>query len=302
MSDPAPFTPPTAEQVVEHLDAHPPATPSKWKRLWPLAPPAFGFGAYLAAPGWVTALILLAAVGGGIGWSAWRLRLARDRQERMRKVGELAMLRCHPEALREAWRLIPESVEDPIVYGTLLMTTGRSLLELRRDDAALACYERLLQAAPKNHPAATHFGTLRAIAALFDDRLAEADDALRKLRDEDERAAPAIRAGVAFARLLQAARTYRVDELIAMGDAAIDTLRPMGVEAGYGYALMAWAHEQRRCQPREYDDTASLAERGRAWWRRATTLLPAEAIAFRLPETRGLGAALNPADDEVQPA
>lgn len=286
----ADFRPPTAEQMEAHLDAHPPRAASRWKRLLPLAPLGFGLGAYLASPGGVTAVVLLGCVAGGIGWSALQSRASHRRRERLQRMHEKAALRRPGEALRIGWDLLPEVTESPLAYGSLLTAFGRCLSELRRDDAAGLCYERLLASAPSNHPAAKHFACLRALAALFEDRLAEADDALRRIRLEDEPAGSPLRATHALACLLQQARTYRVDDMIANRATAIERMRPLGVEAGYAYALIAWAHDQRRRQPRERDDADSLAEQVRLWWERATTLLPTEAIARRLPETAELAA------------
>jgi tetratricopeptide (TPR) repeat protein len=284
------FRPPTAEQMQEHIDAHPPRAASRWKRLLPLAPMGLGLGLYLAAPSGATALVLLGCVAGSLAWSAVLARASHQRRERLQQMHEKATLRRPEEALRIGWDLLPEVNESPLMYGSLLTTFGRCLSELQRDNAAMVCYDRLLESAPSNHPAAKHFACLRALAALFDDRLAEADDSLRRIRVEDEPEGSPLRSTVGIARLLQQARTYRVDDIIENRGDAIDRMRPLGVEAGYAYALIAWAHEQRRRQPREHDDVHSLADQVRVWWERATTLLPAAVIARRLPETAELAA------------
>ena len=250
----ASFRPPTAEQMEEHLDAHPPRPPSRWKRLLPLAPMGFGLGAYLVSPSGLTALLLLGGVTAGLAWSAMQARASHRRQTRLQQMHEKATLRRPAEALRIGWDLLPEVTESPLMYGSLLTTFARCFNELRLDEAAMVCYDRLLASAPADHPATRHFSCLRGLAALFEDRLAEADDSLRRVRVEDEPADSPLRPTLAIARLLQQARTYRVDDIIDSRGDAIDHMRPLGVEAGYAYALIAWAHEQRRRQPRERDD------------------------------------------------
>lgn len=295
----ASFRPPTAEQMQQHIDAHPPRAASRWKRLLPLAPMGLGLGLYLVAPSGATALVLLGCVAGAMAWSALLARASHRRRERLQQMHEHATLRRPDAALRIGWDLLPEVTESPLLYGSLLTTFGRCLSELQRDEAAMVCYDRLLESAPSNHPAAKHFACLRALAALFDDRLAEADDSLRRIRVEDEPEGSPLRSTVSLVRLLQQAKTYRVDDIIADRDAMLERMRPLGVEAGYAYALIAWAHEQRRRQPREQDDVHRLADQVRLWWERATTLLPAAAIARRLPETAELAADATPAPHDA---
>lgn len=283
------FAPHTAEQVQDRLDAHPPRSPSRWRRLLPLVPTGFGLGAYLAVPSVLTGLVLMVAVAGGVGWSMWRLRQASVRQRELRRLHESAMLRRYDTALRKAWELLPDVVEEGGAYASLVLTMGRCLGELKRDDAALVCFDRMLKLTPERHPARPQLEVLRAVSALFDDRLAEADDAIRKLRESapaGQSAEPggALAGGAAFARMLQSARTYRVDDLIDDAHATIERLRPMGIDAAFGYALTAWAHSQRADHPRNDDDPATLRDRAAAWWDRATTLLPEAALIHRLPE------------------
>ncbi len=123
----------------------------------------------------------------------------------------------------------------------------------------------------------------RAIASLFTHQLSDADDALRRLRGPVEALAQTpIDASYRFALLFQSVQTAHYAEAIDESDGLLEALRPMGVEAGYGHALLAWCFAQRNDADR---DDASHA---RSWWQRATTLMPASALYARFPEIKGV--------------
>ena len=86
-----------------------------------------------------------------------------------------------------------------------------------------------------------------------------------------------------FARLFQAVRTAHYAEGIAESPNLLQTLRPLGIDAGYGHALRSFCHRQRN-DPQEND-----AEQAEVWWRRATTLISPDLLVRRFPEMRGLG-------------
>ncbi|MEM6554001.1 MAG: hypothetical protein AAF750_17940, partial [Planctomycetota bacterium] len=130
------------------------------------------------------------------------------------------------------------------------------------------------------------------------DRLGDADEELRRVRgvvegfgevgggasqatalraEERERLA----AGYAYAGLVQDVVTHHFAEAVERGDGLVERLRPMGMEAGYGYGLMALCHWK-------VGDEAGA----RRWWTRAVLLVPGEALVGRyavLGELAGLG-------------
>ncbi len=112
-----------------------------------------------------------------------------------------------------------------------------------------------------------------------------------------------VTAGFRLARLIQDVRTHHFADALETSDELIDELRPLGVEAGYGMALMALCYHQHHRRQAEHTDTdtdAASAGTGGApdtagpsdavarWWQRATLLLPAPVLVDRFPELKVL--------------
>jgi len=129
--------------------------------------------------------------------------------------------------------------------------------------------------------------TFRAICALHADRLADADDTLRQLRGLiAPYAKGAVGAAYRLAELTQHVRTHHYTEGLERADRMLEDLRPLGVEAGYGHALIALCHQEDRADR----DAATRQQQVDLWWRRATLLLPAAALTERYPELNRLRA------------
>ncbi|MEM6458347.1 MAG: hypothetical protein AAF710_03035 [Planctomycetota bacterium] len=282
-NDPA-WTPPTAEALADHLRRYRATPPSPWARRLPL----------LALLGLTVAALLtpvpgswLLPWGGFVALAIYGTRqVAKVRrfEKRLDRARELLSLRHHRPALRSAWRLVPELTQHPALQHRAVAILGQALEELRAYDAAAAAFDRLLDDLPDDHPGSVALRLQQALGALFTQRLSDADDALRRLRGPVEASgAPPLAAAYRFALLFQAVQTAHYAEAIDEGDGLIEALRPLGVEAGYGHALMAWCYRQRN-QPEADDD-----EQAQRWWRRATALLPAASLRHRFPDLRGLG-------------
>jgi len=133
-----------------------------------------------------------------------------------------------------------------------------------------------------------HIGVSRANAALGADRLSDADDSIRRLRGAVE-AFPdtTISATYRLAQLAQQVRTHHFAEGVKENDDLLDALRPLGVEAGYGHALMALCHYHDPTQGETADD-ATAHDAAKQWWGRATLLLPSHTLLSRYPELKPL--------------
>ncbi len=117
----------------------------------------------------------------------------------------------------------------------------------------------------------------RAIAKLLCDHLTDADDALRKKRGAAEQYPDTpIAAAYRYAALVQQVQTNHFADAVAASDDLVVQLRPLGVEAGYGYALMALSHHM------------TGADGAAAWWSRATTLLPPATLTERFSQLRAI--------------
>lgn len=281
MSPVSDFTPPTPEQVAAHLQGHPPRMPS----VWAVRAPLLVMGAALAVAlvlGDVVALTVpWIALAGVFGYLTWRVRRQRGLEHRATRVQELTMLRHHAHAVRRAWALVPAVARQPNLYMRCVALLSQCLGQLKAYDAAIVGYDTLLEHLPSDHPGAVQLRAHRALAALHGDRLADADDTLRELRSHVEAYAHTpIGATCRLAELTQAVRTHHYSDPLERADAMLEELRPLGVEAGYGHALLALCHREDRS---DRDERKRRAEVDR-WWRRATLLLPEAALLDRYPE------------------
>lgn len=228
----------------------------------------------LVVPGWPGLIIPWVGLAGLLAFSLGRQRRHRQIEAGVQRVQELAQLECHESVLDRAWRMLPRLVRHPALYLRSVALLADSLLRVRAFEAATTCYQRLLKQLPEQHPAAIQLRIHHAFAALGMDHLADADDALRKVRGQlDSYAGTSLEATYHLARLFQHVRTHHFADALETAPDMIAHLRPLGVEAGYGHGLLALCF-------RESDE----AEEARTWWHRATTLLPESALVQRFPE------------------
>lgn len=281
------FKPPTLEQVEAHLAEHAIRLPSPWA-VWAPLLALGGLLAVVMVVGGVAAMLLpwLALVG-LFCYMLWRVRRARTLEQRVTQAQEMAMLRRYGPALKHAWRLVPMAVAAPGLYLRALTLMAHCLEQVKAYEQAIACFDALLEALPREHAGATHLRVHRAMAALGAERLLDADDELRSVRGVlAEQNQPAVTALYRLAELLQLVRTGHYDDALPGADDLLDELRPLGVEAGYGHALLALCYrESRSDRATEAPSHGALAT---LWWRRATTLLPAAELVDRFPEVAPL--------------
>ena len=292
------FVPPSARQIREHLDRYAVTGPSRLMMWLPTAG--------------LAAVIVLSFTGQGAGlFLAWLLLLGivvftsiragrtRSIEQRAVRVQELALLRHYPQALRLAWRLLPAVTVNGEVHGRLVALMGHALEQVGAYEQAIVVYDWLIERLPQGHPASLQLQAQRAIAQIAAQRLADADRSLRSRRGVADGSPPGpLSAAYRLAILYQLVHTGHDEDALAVGGNLVDELRPLGVEAGLGYALMATA-EQRMIQrrPEEADHYQSEA---RTWWTRATLLMPARVLRARFPEIpaelEGLAASLAPSN------
>jgi len=280
------FVPPRLEQVEAHLQECSLRTAS----LWVLWAPLVGLLALIllaGALGPVAAAILpwfgLIALIGYFQWRNWRMRQL-ERQSLM--TAELTILRRYPDALRQTWRLLPRVTTLPHLHASALAVMAQSLEELAEHESALLVLDTLLDLLPQDHPNARSLRITRVMLALHTDQLADADDALRRLRELGEADPPnALSAGYHLAKLYQLVKTRHDEDALSLEESLIDKLRPLGMEAGFGYALMALCYH-RLLQKRELTEEQQneLTQRRDLWWQRAKLLLPTERMYQRFEE------------------
>lgn len=307
MSDPLPinanrFDPPTAEQVERHLESHPPILASGWQaRLPQIALIGAGMMMVVALLHPAFALAPIAVMIALVVYVSGRARTAQELSQRVGRTWELAMIRRYRDALGEAWRLLPQCKTNPELHGRVVTVIAHILGELRSDDAAEIAYAYLLDRLPKGHPLALRLRLQRVIAALISDRLADADDDLRRLRGQAEAAKdPALRGLYTLARLLQDVRTGHFADAIDQADATAEQLKSLGIEAGYGYALLGLCnhHLANRTAESETQTRGLFALQAKLWWDHATILIPPAALLFRFPELEPLLDATHTGDQE----
>ncbi|MBI1335461.1 MAG: hypothetical protein GC164_00695 [Phycisphaera sp.] len=280
------FVPPTAGQVAGYLDSHPARLPSRWMMWMPL----IGVGFVIA---------LAASIGGGVaqvlpwlvmfallGYLGYKGRRVRFLDKRVADAHELAMLRMMPASLRLTWRLLPQLVTLPNLYGRALSLLALSLHILGSHEAALVAYDRVISGIPSESPMAFQLRLQRCLAWLANDQITPAEDELRRLQNQstDIQTPPAIIAALRYTRLYQQVRTYHFADAVEMEHDLLATLAPLGIDAGYGYALMA--HSFLHVKVSEPENPAKLLASAKEWWRLATMLIPPGDLAQRVPELR----------------
>lgn len=281
------FEPPTAEQLDRHLQQYPAVQVGMWQRGPILMVIAIAGLALLmiGQPGF--ALLPLLALLGLMAYLSGQARTAAELQARSIKAWELAMIRRYREALGQAWELLPVCRTKPELHGRAVSVIAHVLGELGQDEAADVAYRYLADRLPPDHPLALRLKLQQAIAALTGGRLADGDDTLRKLRAQVEASNdPSLAGAFRMARLVQDVQTGHYADAVKEADQTTQTLVSLGVESGYGYALLALCCALLAEHDPSLDDTQRIeyAQQARQHWDQATLLIPAAALVYRYPE------------------
>ncbi len=305
-----PWRPPSAQQVTDYFAQHAPNPPHPARRLFVLIPIAAAatLALLVGGPAW---LLLWATFIGSSLWARAQFSQRQNLAQRVERAQELVRLRFNRPALRAIWQLIPQLTAHPTLQHGAIVVLARGFEQTHQHDAALACYDRLTQDIPKGHPGAAMLNTRRAVAQLLSSRLADADQTLRRLRNTLARdtATPQsspkppdapMSAMLAFIELLHATATAHYDQAIEESPQLINTLQPLGLDAGYGYALRALSHHHRDGQSDNQNDNQDDAAHARRWWQRATALIPANALVDQLPDLRPMVQALTKTSPDSQ--
>lgn len=292
VTNPNVFDPPTADQLARHLAQHPAVQAGAWQQRGPLLMVIAVAGLALlmiGQPGF--ALLPLLGLLALMAYLSGQARTAAQLQARAVRAWELAMIRRYREALGQAWDLLPLCRTKPELHGRALTVIAHVLGELGRDEAAEVAYEYLMDRLPPDHPLALRLQLQRAIAALTGGRLADGDDALRKLRSQAEGSNDtSLAAAFRMARLVQDVQTGHYADAVAEAERTERGLLPLGVEAGYGYALLGLCCHQLAVHAAHDDDAkrAGHASQARQLWDKATLLIPASALVYRYPALQPL--------------
>ena len=271
---------PSEQQVIEYLQDHPVRIASRLIAFLPLAVLIGVLLVALTVQHPLASVLPWLALAGVLISAQVRVRRMRQRQNRLQTVQELSLQRRHRQALDAAWRLLPATTGSPQMHSHVVAMIAHSLDQLKAYDAAIVAYSGLIDRLPQQHPGCVHLQIQRAMAQLQADHLADADDTLRRLRNSIETFADTVvSAGYRLARLIQQVRTNHFADAVDQAPTLLDELRPLGIEAGYGHALMALSYL------RTEDDPAPQAQ---LWWSRATLLMPADTLVNRFAELNSL--------------
>lgn len=252
---------PTAEQVREHLEANAARLPSRAASWLPLALLIGVLMISMTSTAAWAQLLPWVALAGVIIFTAVRVRSMRTLEQRVVSVQEYATLRRSREALSRAWSLLPQLVATPELHGRTIAFMSHLLDQLKAYDAAIVGYDFLIDRLPPDHPGSQQLQVHRVIAHLATDRLADADDGLRKLRSlADQPRSSSTRAMYMFAKLFQSVRTGHYDDATALADGLTDALRPLGVDAGYGHGLMAYSFHQMSTRAAKLEEATQQAQ------------------------------------------
>lgn len=278
------FAPPSPEQFESHLATHPVNPPTKWQLRAPLLVAAALLVISILTTSPASAILPWIGLAWLFGHNWVRARRAMKLEARVRSSQEVAMMRRYPQALRQAWRILPQATPSPALHSQTVGMIAHCLDSLGCYDAAIVGYDYLLERLPPGEPIAVHLGVSRANAALGAERLSDADDSIRRLRGAVEPYKDtSIGAAYRLAQLAQHVRTHHFAEGASENDDLLDALRPLGIEAGYGHALMALCHYHGRGHESEQVATDAI-DHAKRWWNRATLLLPEDTLIQRYPE------------------
>ena len=237
----------------------------------------------------VLGLLMLLVPLGVVVFLAMRAQRERAIQQRIARLWELAMLRHYRETLRRAWGLLPEVRSNAELHLRCIAVIAHTLDDLAQHESAIVAFDYLIERLPPTHPMALQLRVQRAAALLCDDRLADGDDALRKLRGTIEQLPPGpIPAGYQLAQLVQDVRTGHFEHAAQNAQNTAKHLWPLGIDAGFGYGLLAYCQHQNA--QRNSDTAAAQQQRDDAkkYWQQATLLIPPAALAHRHHELRAM--------------
>jgi len=270
------FEPPSPDRFRAYLEEHEPRQVSIWVARGPLLALIGIIAVSLFTAGNLGLVLPCIGLGAVLIYLYRRGQHTRRLQAQARHVQELSMLRHHADALRHGWQLLPHLTTMPALHGRTIAIMSYGLDLIESYDAAITGYDYLLERLPGDHPGAWQLGIQRAISALFADRLTDADNSLRRLRNSATNfVGSPLHAGFLLAELIQDVRTHHFAEALTLSDAWLDALRPLGVEAGYGHALLALCYHE-----------TDRAEESQQFWQAATTLLPSSVLLHRFPELK----------------
>ena len=300
MKPPQPFSPPTTQQVLTHLGRYPAREPSKLLAWLPI----LALGAAIAMTmliesDWALMLPWL-TVGAVFVMLAVKIRKTRHLEQRVGNAQELAMLRHWHQSLRLCWRLLPSLTTQPPLHSRAVALVAHCLDQLKAYDAAITTYNHLIDRLSAQDSVSVQIRIHRVMAQLANDQLIDADDDLRRLRiHTDVLRHPTIDAAYRFAQLIQQVRTNHWAEVVHDAPQLVDHLRPLGVDAGYGYALTALSYYKLAATDQP-DQSQTPSSNAGQWWSRATLLLPVGALVDRFAELDQI-AGLLPAQQSTPP-
>ncbi len=276
---------PTVQQVADHLQSYPLRLPSRLMMWGPMV-------ALLAAV--VISLVMQNQVATAVPWVllfavfmylSHRARSLRRLEQQVAAVQELAILRRYDEALSKTWLLLPKVSGAPTMYGRVLAFLAGCLDQLKAYEAAIVAYDHIIDQLPTQHPGSVQLRVQRTIAQLQAQHMLDADNSLRGLRQVAQTLKnTAVGAGLRLAQLIQQVRTYHFEDAIIAADHLVDELRPLGVEAAYGHALLALAFHEK--------GELHMHDHAQLWWSRATLLMTPAALVDRFAELEPLTSAL----------
>lgn len=274
------FVPPTTLQLRQYLDRCQPRVRSRWWAWLPL----FALGGLLvlttATQDAVVMLLIWIVVMALIGSMALRARQIQQAQMRLVHARELVMLRHWVRALRLTWRVLPSLVTQPHLYSQAVVLIAHCLIHVKAYEPGILAYQHIVNRLHSRESESVQLRIHCAMAQLADGQLADADDALRRLRAYADVEVPStISASLRLAQLYQQVRTNHWHEAVGQSLRLVHELRPLGIESAYGYALMALAyHQSKDGDPRVYGRRAAF------WWSRATLLLSPAVLMDRFPD------------------
>lgn len=230
----------------------------------------------------LTLLIWLVLIGLFVA-AMVRARSARQIEKTLANVQEFTLRRNHSQALRVVWQLIPQLDTQPQLHAKAVALLAHNLQQVRASDAAVVAFGQVISKLPEDHPASLQLRVERVMSLLACDQLTDADNSLRRLRYVlDKFPGTIISAGFCLGELYQQVRTNHFQDLLDNTTGVMDKLRPLGIDAAPGYAMIALA-----CFAMRHTDEKLLAQ-ATIWWDRASLLQAPEALAGRFEELKAI--------------
>lgn len=273
------FKPPTSSQVTDYLTRHFVTGPSRWV-VW--LPAMLLVAAVMLALTWtnpaLTLLIWLVLIGLFVS-AMVRARSMKQMEQSLASVQEFTLRRNHMQALRVVWRLIPQLRAQPQMHAKAVALLAHNLGHVQAYDASAIAFDHVIDKLPEDHPASVQLRVEQVMALLACDQLTDADRSLRRLRYVlDKFPNSVISAGFSLGELYQQVRTNHFQDILDNTAGVMDRLRPLGIDAAPGYAMIALA-----CFHMRHTDAQLLTQAG-TWWERASLLMAPAAMAERFEE------------------